>query len=336
MVEFGMAFRLSDQDKELVKGIFEPIEEALMLTNDYWSWDREYEESMAFGNRLVNAVEVVRKTQSLSVEEAQRVVRDRMVACENAYVKQKSEFYQKYPDVSINLKRWVEVSGCIVSGSHYWASSCARHHRWHQNSIRNDGQMQKISDATSDIPASDKVSVKSSTPAVSITDPDDESAKSNTTATSVGESDYGSAKSSAPAAEELKTPDSVSRGGGISVMESVGVLKKTNEDQRAVAEKETQRLNRVFGGKDPRVNEEISGVRGAMNQLLDALEEGEKQVRKLEIEKAKLRSLLEDAQTRVGQLHQSSKVSFSYDGTCLLPDDSLAISRSPSQDQFLV
>jgi hypothetical protein len=45
MTEFGMAFRLSDDEGDLVKHIFEPVEEVLMWTKDYWSFDREWEDS---------------------------------------------------------------------------------------------------------------------------------------------------------------------------------------------------------------------------------------------------------------------------------------------------
>lgn len=52
MVEYGMGYRLTAKQHELIKDVMEPIEEALMLTNDYWSWDREYEDWKTNGNRL--------------------------------------------------------------------------------------------------------------------------------------------------------------------------------------------------------------------------------------------------------------------------------------------
>jgi ophiobolin F synthase len=67
MVEYGMGYRLTPKQHELIRDVMEPIEEALMLTNDYWSWDREYEDWKTNGNRLVNVVDVVRRTRSIPI-----------------------------------------------------------------------------------------------------------------------------------------------------------------------------------------------------------------------------------------------------------------------------
>lgn len=50
MVEFGMAMQLSDEDKRLIEPVMEPINKAIIWTNDYWSFDREYHESITNGS----------------------------------------------------------------------------------------------------------------------------------------------------------------------------------------------------------------------------------------------------------------------------------------------
>ncbi|KAH8803528.1 geranylgeranyl pyrophosphate synthase [Xylogone sp. PMI_703] len=126
IVEFSIGFKVPDQEKILVEHIFDPVNEALMLTTDYWSWDREYEEFQCFGHRLVNAVDVISKMKALSISHAQQVVRERMMECEKMYVERKTELFRKYPDISLNLRRWVEIAGCVISGTHYWAPSWCR------------------------------------------------------------------------------------------------------------------------------------------------------------------------------------------------------------------
>ncbi|PSN71887.1 geranylgeranyl pyrophosphate synthase [Corynespora cassiicola Philippines] len=128
MVEYGMGFRLTKKDHELIKHVFEPIEEALMLTNDYWSWDREYEAWKKDGNRLVNVIDVVRRTRSIPIAAARDIVKQMIIETEQKYVKRKTEFYKEHPDVSLEVRRWIEAAGCVVSGSHYWATSAPRHH----------------------------------------------------------------------------------------------------------------------------------------------------------------------------------------------------------------
>lgn len=152
MVEYGMDFRLTDEDRELVKHVFEPIEEALMLTNDYWSWDREYEEWKTNGNRLVNAIDVVRRTRSTPIEAAREIVKQMIIEAEQEYVKKKAGFYRNHPDVSLELRRWIEAAGCVVSGSHYWATSAPRHHIHLRESFE---QKQSSAKAHSEISTSD-------------------------------------------------------------------------------------------------------------------------------------------------------------------------------------
>jgi ophiobolin F synthase len=154
MVEYGMDFRLTDEDRELVKHVFEPIEEALMLTNDYWSWDREYEDWKTRGNRLVNAVDVVMRTRSIPIDAARDIVKQMIIGVEQEYVKRKAEFYQKHPDVSLELRRWIEAAGCVVSGSHYWATSAPRHHVQFRESFEQEHSV----DAYSEIGMSDESS----------------------------------------------------------------------------------------------------------------------------------------------------------------------------------
>ncbi|RAQ98645.1 geranylgeranyl pyrophosphate synthase [Stemphylium lycopersici] len=166
MVEYGMGFRLTNRDHELIKHVMEPIEEALMLTNDYWSWDREYEAWKADGNRLVNVIDVVRRTQSLPIDTARDIVKHMIIQTEQEYVKRKAEFYQEHPDVSLNLRRWIEAAGCVVAGSHYWATSAPRHHVRFRESVVQESSSPELS-------REDSVS--------------DETFSTNTSATSVGE-----------------------------------------------------------------------------------------------------------------------------------------------------
>jgi hypothetical protein len=135
MVEFGMDIKLSDRENALVRHIFEPIEKALIWTNDYWSFDRENDESQVYGHRLYNAVDVVMRTKFLSIAKAKLEVRKMVLECEKSYVMQKMQFYRDHPNISTDLRRWIEVAGCTVAGVHYWASDCDRNHAWRENSF---------------------------------------------------------------------------------------------------------------------------------------------------------------------------------------------------------
>lgn len=128
MVEYGMGFRLTQEEKASVKHIMDPIEEGLILTNDYWSWDREYKEWTENGSRLANSVGVIWKLRDVDFDEARNIVKDRIIYLEQTYLRRLTDFYETHPDLPIHIKRWLEASGSVISGSHYWSSSCPRYH----------------------------------------------------------------------------------------------------------------------------------------------------------------------------------------------------------------
>ncbi|KAL4902036.1 hypothetical protein BDW74DRAFT_187032 [Aspergillus multicolor] len=127
MTEFAMDIRLSDEDKKLVERVMEPIDKAIVWTNDYWSFDRESREARVNGSRINNVVEVIRQTRNMSTDEAKAEARRLLIELEQEYLKRKNIFLVQHASAPLYLKRWVEVVGAIVAGTHYWASSAPRH-----------------------------------------------------------------------------------------------------------------------------------------------------------------------------------------------------------------
>ncbi|KAF4276289.1 hypothetical protein CNMCM8812_002246 [Aspergillus fumigatus] len=134
MVEFGMAMQLSDEDKRLIEPVMEPINKAIIWTNDYWSFDREYHESITNGSRLTNVVDVVRQIENKSIDEAKAAVRQLLVDLEQQYLERKRAIYAQNPSLPSHLRKWIEVVGITVAGTHFWASCSPRHHAWRKNS----------------------------------------------------------------------------------------------------------------------------------------------------------------------------------------------------------
>jgi predicted transcriptional regulator len=121
MCQFGMAISLTKKELQLVQPIFIPAESALVLTNDYWSWDREYYLSKRAGApKIVNSIDLFMRTEGMTVEEAREKVKRLIISYEADYLRLKSEFYQTYSEISPALRRYIEVCGAIVAGNHYW------------------------------------------------------------------------------------------------------------------------------------------------------------------------------------------------------------------------
>ena len=111
MARFGMDLSLSEQELHSVDNIFQSADNALVLTNDYYSWEREYAASQRVGaGRIVNSVELLMRTKGLTTDDAKQAIKQHIIAYEKEYSDRKNIFYQTHPDISISLKRWIEVA----------------------------------------------------------------------------------------------------------------------------------------------------------------------------------------------------------------------------------
>jgi ophiobolin F synthase len=145
MCLFGMDISITKAESDSVKDIFQSIDRALVLTNDYWSFDREYAISKKTGaGRIVNAVELIMRRQKLSIDEARQVVRGLIIQHEQDFVQKKEEFYTINPGISISLRRFIEVGGAIIAGNHYWCTQCPRHHSFRDEAVRRSAIPQEI------------------------------------------------------------------------------------------------------------------------------------------------------------------------------------------------
>ena len=129
MVRFGMDINLTDEELRSIGAIFQPVDRVLILTNDYYSYDREFATAQRTGaGRIVNAVEMLMRTRNLPLDQAKKTIKDLIIADEQEYVARKKAFYEQCSTVSITLRRWVEVAGTVMAGNHYWSSHCPRYH----------------------------------------------------------------------------------------------------------------------------------------------------------------------------------------------------------------
>jgi ophiobolin F synthase len=151
MARFGMDLSLSEQELHSVDNIFQSADNALVLTNDYYSWEREYAASQRVGaGRTVNSVELLMRTKGLTTDDAKQAIKQHIIAYEKEYSDRKNIFYQTHPDISISLKRWIEVAGTIIAGNHYWCTKCPRHHVFETQEGRSDPEaMITLDEATS-------------------------------------------------------------------------------------------------------------------------------------------------------------------------------------------
>ena len=131
MVNFGISFFPSKDDEALFAPARTAAERALMLTNDYYSWERERDQSHSQGEgRVFNAVWFIMRQDNVSETAALNTVKDMIQKYEGDFAKHKAKLYRDNPSLPHNLRVWIEGCGAVVAGNHYWCSHCPRHNDW--------------------------------------------------------------------------------------------------------------------------------------------------------------------------------------------------------------
>ncbi|KAF8250240.1 geranylgeranyl pyrophosphate synthase [Wilcoxina mikolae CBS 423.85] len=153
MLQFSTGINISEEESELVKPIFDAATQGLLLANDYWSWEREYRSFKAGETkRLVSAVEVIARTRSLSIEDSQEAVKEMIITAEGEFVRRRDDLYRLHPNISMKLRKWIEICGLAVSGNHYWCSAAPRHNAWRKEELSGIQPIQRTSKALHERP----------------------------------------------------------------------------------------------------------------------------------------------------------------------------------------
>lgn len=122
---------LTKEEDALLADVRFSAERALLLTNDYWSWEREREQGESHGEgRIFNAVWFIMKQDGVSAEAGQEKVKSMILSLESDFVEHKAKLYRENPSLPAHLRLWAEACGIVVSGNNYWCANCPRQRKW--------------------------------------------------------------------------------------------------------------------------------------------------------------------------------------------------------------
>ncbi|KAG8162573.1 hypothetical protein KVR01_008338 [Diaporthe batatas] len=128
LVTFGCAITIPEEEMELCTELVLPAVIAASLTNDLFSYDKEYEAAQAAGlTEVVNALWVLMREHSISLKEAKSMCRMR-IRQEVAKYARIIRDTQSRNDISSDLKRYIELMQYSVSGNVVWSLQCPRYH----------------------------------------------------------------------------------------------------------------------------------------------------------------------------------------------------------------
>ena len=143
MVTFGMAITLSEAQLELCDTLMRPAWIALGLQNDFYSWDKEARSARDHGRAcVVNAVWVLMQEYSVTESEAKRMCKEKIrevVAEYNCTV----EEYRNKPELSCDMRRYLEALRYSLSGNAVWSLTCPRYHAGSTYSERQIAMMER-------------------------------------------------------------------------------------------------------------------------------------------------------------------------------------------------
>jgi hypothetical protein len=124
---FGLALSIPSSDIPFATSATSTAFAVISLTNDLFSWERERDAAKRDGMpHVVNAIWVIMGQHSVSEEAAKKICHDKIVELVEEY-KQTVVRVRNDDSVHEDLKKYVELIQCNVSGNLAWSLSCPRY-----------------------------------------------------------------------------------------------------------------------------------------------------------------------------------------------------------------
>lgn len=129
LVTFGCGLTIPDEEEAIAKELMTPALIAAGITNDLFSYEKEYEDAMKAGHQdVVNAVWVLMGEHGISTEEAKLLCR-KLIKEEIKKFVDTVEQVKVRTDLSADLRKYVEVMQYSLSGNVVWSLQCPRYHK---------------------------------------------------------------------------------------------------------------------------------------------------------------------------------------------------------------
>ena len=125
---FSMDFTLTDDEVEKTSAITAAAYGSWVLVNDYFSWEKEWENHQANGStgKIANAVFLFSQWHSVGNAEAKQMLRKEIMAREETYCRLKDEFVAAGVS-SEKTTQWLELLDWVTAGNFAWSMTTARY-----------------------------------------------------------------------------------------------------------------------------------------------------------------------------------------------------------------
>ena len=128
ILTFAMAITISEEETELSKEITRPAFVTLGLTNDFFSWQKEYDEFLQNekADSMANAVWILMHEHSITVEEAKDLCKKKIGDSCKEYRRLKKQ-YESTHKLSPDLRKYLSALELSISGNVVWSQTSPRY-----------------------------------------------------------------------------------------------------------------------------------------------------------------------------------------------------------------
>lgn len=129
LVTFGCGLSISEGEQEILSALVMPAVTAASLTNDLFSFKKEYLSSMVAGrSHVANSLWVLMKEHQFSLDEAKERCRALIRTEVERFVQTVHEVKTR-TDLSRDARVYIEMMQYSVSGNLVWSRECPRYHQ---------------------------------------------------------------------------------------------------------------------------------------------------------------------------------------------------------------
>jgi Terpene synthase family 2, C-terminal metal binding len=123
-----MGITIPEEELELCSQLMRPAWIAAGLTNDLFSWEKEYEAAKRNHQPdVVNAIWVLVREHSITVDQAKDLCRQKIKVAVADYLQTIKETCNNVT-ISMDLRRYIEAMQYSLSGNVVWSLQCPRYH----------------------------------------------------------------------------------------------------------------------------------------------------------------------------------------------------------------
>ncbi|TGO38461.1 hypothetical protein BHYA_0074g00090 [Botrytis hyacinthi] len=131
MLVYTADVNLNDNERSSLDPVILPLLKTMVLTNDYYSWEKEYDEYKRTNGSMpiVNAVWLLKHLRNVEDSKARELLRDRIMEYEMQYCKLRDEYLQA-ENPSPDIRRFLGLVELAAAGNRFWHATSKRYNEW--------------------------------------------------------------------------------------------------------------------------------------------------------------------------------------------------------------